>query len=48
MRNGIKKFSGFGKKEWQIFIGSVFVSNAYWTLLAFSGVEIFLKVLKRI
>jgi hypothetical protein len=48
LRNGIKKFSGFGRKEWQIFVASVFVSNAWWTLLAFSGVEIFSNIFEKL
>lgn len=40
LRNGVKKFNGFRKEEWMIFISSVFISNAYWTFLSFSGVEI--------
>lgn len=48
LRNGIKKFSGFKKEEWKIFIGSVIVSNAYWTMLSFSGVEVFLRILERV
>ncbi len=46
--NEIKKFNGFGKEEWKIFIGSVFVSNIYWTILSFSGVEVFLRIFNRI
>ncbi|OGI34348.1 MAG: hypothetical protein A2259_05295 [Candidatus Moranbacteria bacterium RIFOXYA2_FULL_43_15] len=48
LRNGVKKFNGFKKEEWRIFIASVFVSNVYWTMLSFSGVEIFLKIFDRI
>ena len=48
LRNGVKKFNGFKKEEWKIFLGSVFVANAYWTIISFSGVKIVLKIFGRI
>lgn len=38
MRHG--KYSGMGKREWAIFMGSLLISNAYWTLACFMGISL--------
>ena len=48
LRRGVTKFSGFGKEEWKVFVGSLFLSNFYWTVLSFSGVEVLLLIFERI
>lgn len=39
MRRG--KFNGMGKRGWAIFMGSLLISNVYWTLACFKGITIF-------
>lgn len=39
MRRG--KFNGMGRREWVIFMGSLFISNVYWILACFTGITIF-------
>ena len=39
MRRG--KFNGMGNREWAIFMGSLLISNVYWTLACFMGITIF-------
>lgn len=38
MRHG--KFNGMSKRDWSIFMGSLVVSNVYWTLACFMGVTL--------
>jgi len=38
MRRG--KFNGMGKREWAIFMGSLIVGNAYWTLACYMGITL--------
>lgn len=40
MRHGSHEFNGLAKRDWQIFIGSLFIANAYWSIAMFSGVSI--------
>jgi hypothetical protein len=44
MRHGANQYSGLSKRDWKIFLSSVFVSNVYWWLpayvLAYTGVSI--------
>jgi len=35
------RFSGMNKRDWKIFLSSVLISNAYWTLACFMGVTLF-------
>lgn len=39
MRHG--KFNGMGRREWAIFMGSLLISNVYWTLACFMGITLF-------
>ncbi|MFZ5997595.1 MAG: hypothetical protein ACOYW7_08915 [Nitrospirota bacterium] len=38
MRRG--KFTGMGKREWAISMGSLVISNAYWTLACYMGITL--------
>lgn len=35
------KFTGMKGRDWGVFMGSLFLSNAYWTLAAFMGISLF-------
>lgn len=35
-----RKFSGMGRRDWKIFMGSLLVGNAYWTLACFMGLTL--------
>ena len=39
MRQG--KFNGMSKRDWTIFMGSLLLSNIYWTLACFMGITLF-------
>lgn len=39
LRHG--KFNGMSKRDWTIFIGSLLISNAYWTLACYMGITLF-------
>ena len=39
MRRG--KFDGMGRREWSIFMGSLIISNIYWTLACYMGITLF-------
>jgi len=41
MRHGKNQYNGMGKRDWIIFISSVVISNAYWTLAVFMGITLF-------
>jgi hypothetical protein len=43
LRKGHRLYNGFKKSDWQVFWGSLLLSNVFWILLSFVGVEIFLK-----
>lgn len=34
-------YTGMSKRDWKIFMGSLIISNAYWTLACFMGITIF-------
>ena len=34
---GSDRFNGMNKRDWQIFMGSLILGNAYWTLACFMG-----------
>jgi hypothetical protein len=40
MRKGKHQFNGMSKRDWTIFMGSLLISNAYWTLACFMGITI--------
>lgn len=35
------KFNGMSKRDWTIFMGSLLLSNAYWTLACYMGITLF-------
>lgn len=39
MRRG--KFDGMNKRDWKIFMGSLFLGNTYWTLACYTGITLF-------
>lgn len=40
MRKGAHQYNGLSKRDWNIFLWSVVLSNAWWTLVAFGGVSV--------
>jgi len=38
LRHG--KFNSMSKRDWAIFMGSLIISNAYWTLECFMGITL--------
>jgi len=40
MRHGAHQYSGMSKRDWKIFMSSLVIGNAYWTVVAFAGVSI--------
>ncbi|HRY82872.1 MAG TPA: MFS transporter [Candidatus Moranbacteria bacterium] len=40
MRSGAHKYSGMSKRDWIIFMSSLIIGNAYWTIVAFAGVSV--------
>lgn len=48
MRNGSHLYNGFSLRDWKIFWGSVLVSNAWWTGIAFAVVSLFGEILVKI
>lgn len=40
MRRGAHQYSGMSKRDWKIFMSSLVIGNAYWTIVAFAGVTI--------
>jgi hypothetical protein len=41
MRQGSHKYNGLSKRDWKIFIGSLLLGNAYWTLACYLGITLF-------
>jgi hypothetical protein len=39
LRHG--KFSGMTKRDWTIFMSSLILGNAYWTLACYMGISLF-------
>ena len=37
LRHGAHQYNGMASRDWQIFIASVVVSNAWWTFVVFTG-----------
>ncbi|MEK6673090.1 MAG: hypothetical protein AABY42_06385 [Nitrospirota bacterium] len=35
------KFNGMSRRDWMIFMGSLLISNAYWTLACYMGITLF-------
>lgn len=40
MRHGANQFNGMSKRDWKIFISSLILSNAYWTLACYMGISL--------
>lgn len=40
LRKGANQFNGMSKRDWKIFIGSLILSNAYWTLACYMGITL--------
>lgn len=40
MRHGSHQYNGMSARDWRIFLGSVAISNIYWTLAAYMGVSV--------
>lgn len=40
MRHGSHQYNGMSQRDWRIFLGSVAISNAYWTLAAYMGISV--------
>jgi hypothetical protein len=48
MRQGSHQYNGMTRRDWKIFLGSVAVSNLYWTLAAYMGISMVEWVWERI
>ncbi len=40
IRHGAHQFNGLSKRDWKIFITSIIIGNAYWTLAVYLGITI--------
>lgn len=40
MRHGKNNYSGMSRRDWSIFLSSVIISNAYWTLAVYMGISL--------
>jgi hypothetical protein len=40
MRHGSHQYNGMSARDWRIFLGSVAISNIYWTLAAYMGISV--------
>lgn len=40
MRKGAYQFTGMNRRDWKIFLGSLIIGNAYWTLACFMGISL--------
>lgn len=41
LRKGAHQFDGMSKRDWKIFMGSLILGNAYWTLACYMGITLF-------
>lgn len=48
MRRGSYQFNGLSRRDWSIFLWSVAISNAYWSVVAFTGVSIFVWLWQKV
>lgn len=39
MRHGAHQYNGMSRRDWRIFLTSFLISNAWWTVAVFSGLE---------
>jgi hypothetical protein len=39
LRHGSHQYNGMSSRDWRIFLGSVAISNIYWTLAAYMGIS---------
>jgi hypothetical protein len=40
LRHGSHQYNGMSGRDWRIFIASLAVANAYWTLVAYTGITV--------
>jgi hypothetical protein len=40
LRHGSHQYNGMSTRDWRIFLGSVAISNIYWTLAAYMGISL--------
>lgn len=40
LRHGANRFNGMNSRDWRIFMGSLILGNAYWTLACFMGISL--------
>lgn len=40
LRHGTNKFNGMSSRDWKIFVSSLILANAYWTLACFMGITL--------
>ena len=40
LRHGSHQYNGMSARDWRIFLGSVAISNIYWTLAAYMGISV--------
>lgn len=40
LRKGANQFNGMKRRDWKIFISSLILSNAYWTLACYMGISL--------
>lgn len=40
LRHGSNKFNGMSRRDWGIFMGSLILGNAYWTLACYMGITL--------
>lgn len=44
LRPAASAFRGLSRRDWRIFLGSLALSNVYWSLIAFGGIEVLRRV----
>ncbi|MDO8729034.1 MAG: hypothetical protein Q7K26_04060 [bacterium] len=48
MRHGAHQYNGMTRRDWQIFIASVVVSNTWWTTIVFTGLTLVESVIRAV
>ena len=43
MRHGAHTYDGMSRRDWKIFITSLLIGNAYWSIVTFAGVSIIMN-----
>ena len=44
LRHGANQYNGMGRREWTIFLLSTVISNIYWVLVVFGGINLIRKI----